>query len=85
MTLTIVDLPAPLWPTSPTHSPGMTREGHAIECPDRAEAHLGAIDRDHRLQNVIMPPAMPARKECRAAIRGRAAVAGRFTLPTRSP
>ena len=28
-------------------------KGHAIECPDGAETHLGAIDGDHRLQNVI--------------------------------
>ncbi|MHC2732080.1 hypothetical protein ACVIEO_005657 [Rhizobium leguminosarum] len=83
MTLTMVDLPAPLCPTSPTHSPGMTRRvtpSSALTAPKLTLAPSTAIT---AFKTSSMLPAMPACKKCRAAICGRAAVAGRFTLPTR--
>ncbi len=49
ITLTIVDLPAPLCPTSPTHSPGMTRKrdagSSALTAPKLTLAPSTANDR----------------------------------------
>ena len=42
-----VDLPAPLWPTTPTHSPAIAKIG-AVQSPDGAVGFFDADEIDEK-------------------------------------